>query len=125
MNVFTLPGKGQRVPGKGQRVPGKGLRVRGTQARGGMPEPREQAALPALLLSVMLAGGDTAAKVTLNLKPTEEELGWPPVTTVKLTALHPGGRTIHVGAATATPEGLWEATVPLASGCAMITATLA
>lgn len=79
-----------------------------------------------LLIPIVLGGTNTTATLTLNLSPTEHELGWPAVSTVTAEAMHPGEAALPVdlGTASKVTGGQWMLKVPLARGMALVRARL-
>jgi hypothetical protein len=107
VNVFTLPTKSN---------PHTTSKLAKTAAVGILP--------PSLLIPIVLAGGHNSTILKLNLAPTVAELGWMVVSAVSAQAMHPGGASVKLGAATKVANGKWEVEVPLVRGMAMVTAAL-
>jgi hypothetical protein len=64
--------------------------------------------------------------LSLNLIPTEAELGWAATGSVVAVARHPGvgANVTSLGNATRGEGGRWELAVPLVRGMALVIATL-
>ena len=83
--------------------------------------------LPRLVVPIMLSA-QAAVTLVLNLGPAITTLGWSAVTNVSLSARYPNASVspadVSLGAAKSIGSGLWQATVPLQRGCAMVMAIL-
>ena len=88
--------------------------------------PAAAATTRSLLVPIVLAGANaTSATLSLNLVPTQAELGWAAATAVSGSALHPGqAHPVALGQAKQGPDGAWQLVVPLARGMALVTATI-